>query len=79
MIASFPSNDPNNTIYQVEALLTQRHVHPVKQVSLFCLNGNVRKELYWFGLKLARQFGLKFWSMDELKEEATRGDLGKQL
>jgi hypothetical protein len=48
-------------------------------VSLFCLNGNVCKEVYSFGLKLARQFGLKFWSMDELKDEAMRGDLGKQL
>jgi hypothetical protein len=78
-MASFPRNDHKLTIAQAEALFAQRHIRPVQQVPLFCLNGNVCKETYAFGLRLARQFGLKFWSMEELKEEAGRGDLTKQL
>jgi hypothetical protein len=80
MRAGFPNNDSLLTISQVEQLLAARKVRPVSLVPFFCINGNEQKEIYLFGLKLARLFGFKFWSIDELKEEfRARPEIAKYL
>lgn len=70
IVAPYTNSDINLMQDSVSKSLSKSDISPVNMVPFYFIDGNDQEEVYKFSIRIARAFGLRYWSVQELIAEA---------